>query len=157
MCPSTSFDILQRIGESQEEMNNSSQSTKHYSRRGCWWGKSAVIKVMVQWMDKTLRTAGDDQTKPYGLLTGPTGTAASAINGTTLHTAFNFNFGNEYLSLSDKLRDKKRDTLSNLSALILDEGSMVSSDFLYKIDLRLKEIKERPNDDFGGGLSLDLS
>ena len=117
---------------------------------GAGGGKSAVIKNMAQWMDKILRTAGDDQSKPYVLLTATTGTAASSINGITLHTAFNFNFGNEYLSLPDNLRDKKRDAFSSLCALIIDEGSLVSSDFLYKIDLRLKEIKERPKDDFGG-------
>ena len=101
-------------------------------------------------MELILRQSGHDPNKPYILLTGPTGTSASSINGMTLHSTFGFNFGNNYISLSDKNCDKKRSELSNLVALIRDEGSMVKADLLYQLDLRLKEVKEEPRCDFGG-------
>ena len=86
---------------------------------GC--GKSTVIKVIVQWMEHILRTAGDDPTKPYILVTASTGAAAAQIDGVTLFSALGFHFGNAYYSMSDKVRDQKRAELCNLRVLILDE------------------------------------
>ena len=40
--------------------------------------------------------------------------------------------------------------LEDLHVLILDELSMISSDMLYFIDRRLKDLKEFKNDPFGG-------
>ena len=71
-----------------------------------------------------------------------TGAAASNIEGQTLHTLFSFNFGAGYLSLSDKKRDEKRNLYKNLKMLIIDEISLVDSDMLYKIDLRVREITQ---------------
>ena len=79
----------------------------------------------------------------------PTGKAASLIGGLTLHSAFNFSFGNEYSSLSDSTREAMRSTLSELTILIVDEMSMLKSDMLYQLHLRLQEIKQN-KDDFGG-------
>ena len=62
----------------------------------------------------------------------------------------NLGFGNTFRSLNDKTRDLKRNILSKLKILIIDEFSMVKSDMLYQIDLRLKEIKQEPNLPFGG-------
>ena len=87
-----------------------------------------------------LRQEGDDPDCPYILLSAYTGTAAANINGQTLHTLFTFNFGAGYISLSDKMRDEKRNLYKNLKMLIIDEISLVDADMFYKIDLRLREI-----------------
>ena len=79
-----------------------------------------------------------------------TGTAASNIDGNTLHSAFGFSFDNKHYSLSDKCRDQKRAVLKNLKIVIIDEISMVKSDMLYQLDLRLQEITERTGAPFGG-------
>ena len=95
---------------------------------GC--GKSTVINVIKQFLHLILQKPGDNPDHPYVLVTGPTGTAAANVNGQTLHTTFNFKFGNQYRSLADKTRDQTRCTLQNLCFLIIDEISMVSSLFL---------------------------
>ena len=79
-----------------------------------------------------------------------TGTAASNIEGQTLHASFGFPFDNKYYSLSDKVRDQKRAALKNLKMIIIDEISMVKSDMLYQLDLRLQEITEKAGVPFGG-------
>ena len=79
-----------------------------------------------------------------------TGTAASNIEGQTLHSAFGFSFDNKHYSLSDKSRDDKRAMLRNLRIVIIDEISMVKSDMLYQLDLRLQEVKEMVGVPFGG-------
>ena len=68
----------------------------------------------------------------------------------TLHSAFSFNFGNTFLTLSDKSRDEKRNLLQNIKVVIIDEYSMIPSDMLYQLDLRLKEVKQITNSPFGG-------
>ena len=78
-----------------------------------------------------------------------TGTAASNIEGQTLHGAFGFAF-NKHYSLSDKSRDQKRAAMKNLKIIIIDEISMVKSDMLYQLDLRLEEIMEKVGVPFGG-------
>ena len=104
---------------------------------GC--GKSFVINMMTQWQEHILRTFGDDPNHPYILKCAFTGTAASIIEGQTLHHAFSFSFGNEFFSFADKVRDDRRRLLKNLKILVIDEFSMVKSDMLYQLDLRLKE------------------
>ena len=115
---------------------------------GC--GKSYVINLSAKWMETIFRTPGDHPDHPYVLRCAFAGTAAANIDGQTLHSAFDFKFGNKFTSLDDKKRDLRRTTLSNLKVLIIDEISMVPVDMLYQLDLRLKEIKERPDLPFGG-------
>ena len=109
---------------------------------GAGSGKSTLIKVIAQFVSYILKRDGDDPDCPYLLLGAFTGTAAANIEGQTLHTLFSFNFGAEFLSLSDKMRDEKRNLYKNLKLLIIDEISLVDADMLYKIDLRLREIKQ---------------
>ena len=78
-----------------------------------------------------------------------TGEAATNITGQTLHNMFRLNFGNRLFKLSDKSKDKTRDELKNLRLVIIDEYSMLSSDMLYQIHLRLQKITMRPEDPFG--------
>ena len=56
------------------------------------------------------------------------------------------------MSLSDKFRELKRTMIKKLSILIIDKISLVDADMLYKIDLRLKEVKQ--NDKPFGGVTL---
>ena len=53
---------------------------------GC--GKSFVINLMTQWQERILRNSGDDPNQPYILKCAFTGTAASIIEGQTLHHSF---------------------------------------------------------------------
>ena len=46
------------------------------------------------------------------------------------------------MSLSDKMRDEKRNIFKNLKILIIDEISLVDADMLHKIDLRLREVTQ---------------
>lgn len=117
---------------------------------GAGSGKSSVIHVVVQLVERFLRQSGDNLDNPYVLPLAFTGTAAANIDGMTLHSAFNFPFSNDFLSLPDKLRDQKRDLLKKLKLIIIDEFSMIKADMLYQIDLRLRELKENTIEPFGG-------
>ena len=105
-------------------------------------GKSCVIDVLTQRMEKILRVSGGIPSHPYIVKAAFTGTAAANIDGQTMTSAFSFNFGNQFFSLSDKKRDEKREVLQNLVAVVIDEYSMIKADMLYQLDLRLREIKE---------------
>ena len=117
---------------------------------GAGSGKSSVINIVKQWVHLILQTSGDSPDCPYIIVTAPTGTAAANIRGQTLHSAFSFNFGNEHFSLSDKKRDEKRSLLRNLKCVIIDEISMVKSDLLFQLDMRLREVTQKPEKIFGG-------
>ena len=120
---------------------------------GAGTGKSTVIDALSSVTEKIFRKAGDDPNHPYILRTAFTGNAALIIKGQTLHTAFNLPFGNEVLSLSDKVRDERRTLLQNLKLLIIDEISLVKSDILYQIHFRLmKDIFQ--NESLFGGVAV---
>ena len=109
---------------------------------GAGVGKSATIRVITYHAEKILRKAGDHPHKPRIMVCAPTGKAASLIDGQTIHTAFNFQFGtaNEHNTLSDKKKAEMRELLSELRLIIIDEVSMLGSDMLFRIHLRLTEI-----------------
>ena len=117
---------------------------------GAGAGKSHAIESLAQWIQYILQRPGDDINCPYVIKTAFTGAAASLIEGMTLHSAFGFDFGNKHYSLSDKIRDARKNILKNLKMIIIDEISMVKADMLYQLDLRLQEIKERIGVPFGG-------
>ena len=106
--------------------------------------------MIAQWTQNILQKEGDDVECPCVLKAAFTGTAASNIQGQTLHSSFGFSFDNKHYSLSDKNRDQKRAALKNLKIVIIDEISMVKADMLYQLDLRLQEIMERVGVPFGG-------
>ena len=101
-------------------------------------------------MQKILQKEGDEIECPCVIKTAFTGTAASNIEGQTLHASFGFAFDNKHYSLSDKSRDQKKAALKNLKIVIIDEVSMMKSDMLYQLDLRLQEITGRVGIPFGG-------
>ena len=106
-------------------------------------GKSHVIDILSQLLQKTFSRSGDDPDHPYILRLAFTGNAALLIKGQTLNSVFNLPFGNDMNSLMDKIRDMRRTTLQNLRLIIIDEISLVKSDMLYQIHFRLsREIKQ---------------
>ena len=110
---------------------------------GAGAGKSTVIHIVSKWCHLILSKEGDETDCPYIIKTAFTGTAASNIEGQTLHTSFGFNFDNKHYSLSDKTRDEKRTIFKNLKIIIIDEVSMVNSDMSYQLDLKLQDLKRK--------------
>ena len=117
---------------------------------GAGTGKSTVIDVLSQHLERIFRRPGDNPDHPYIIKAAFTGTAAANIKGQTLHSAFSFSFGNEFFSLSDKSREERRSQLENLQVVIIDEFSFIKADMLYLLDLRLKEVKQVSDVPFGG-------
>ena len=107
---------------------------------GAGVGKSAVIKVIAFHAEKILRKAGDHPNKPRVLICAFTGKAASLIDGQTLHSTFDFKFGNEHKTLSDRKRAILRDLLSEVKIIIIDEVSLIKADMLFQVHARLSEI-----------------
>ena len=122
---------------------------------GAGSGKSTVINILSQWIEYFLRRPGDAPNMPYVIKAAFSGSAAIVIDGQTLHNAFSFRFGNEFISLNDANRDKTRTILRNLKVVIIDEMSMITSDMFFKLHLRLCEIKQC-HDKLFGGVSLYL-
>ena len=119
---------------------------------GAGAGKSTVINILAMMAQKILLQAGDNPDHPCVVKTAFTGTAASLIQGQTLSKVFSFSFNSEASPISDKIRDQRRCDLQNLKVVIIDEISMVKSEQLYLLDLRLQDFtqKEEPF----GGLSI---
>ena len=149
MVVNTAMKYIKQIKISRK-INSKVVAPRLIIQGGAGSGKSTVIHVLVQLMERHLRQSGDNLENPYVLPLSFTGTAAANIDGMTLHSAFNFPFSNEFLSLPDKLRDEKRDMLKNLRMIVLDEFSMLKADMLYQIDLRMRELKENSTEAFGG-------
>ncbi len=84
------------------------------------------------------------------------GTAASNIGGQTLSSTFNFSFGNEHNSMRDQDRKIKKLQYKNLVLMVIDEISMVGADMLYKLDAKLRELKDKPKELFGGVCILNF-
>lgn len=84
----------------------------------------------------------------------PTGTAASHINGQTIHSLFKILVAQylTYSSLSGFTLKKLRDYFQNVHTVIIDEISMVSSDIFSFINRSLVEIKS--SDLQFGGLNV---
>ena len=138
------------VVKSRREGNLSPLATLMMVHGGAGAGKSTVINILAQWTQKILQREGDDIDCPCVIKCAFTGTAASNIEGQTLHASFGFSFDNKHYSLSDKSRDMKRAALKNLKIVIIDEISMVKADMLYQLDLRLQEITEKVGMPFGG-------
>ena len=126
--------LSRRIVKSLSEKNPPAESALVIVHGGAGTGKSTVINILKQWCQLILQQPGDDPDCPYIIVAAPTGTAAANIRGQTMHSAFNFSWGNEHFSLSDKKRDQKRNLLKCLKLVIIDEISMVKSDQQFQLD-----------------------
>ena len=138
------------IVKARRDGNAPAKQTLLMVHGGAGAGKSSVIDVLAPWVQKILQQEGDSPECPCVIKAAFTGTAATNIGGQTLHGAFGFAYDNKHYSLSDKIRDQRRAEMKNLKMVIIDEISMVKSDMLYQLDLRLQEITEKVGTPFGG-------
>ena len=138
------------IVKSRRDGNRRPNPPKVMGHGGAGSGKSTVINVMAEWCQLILLQSGDDLDCPYIIKASFTGTAAANIQGQTLHSSFGFSFDNSHNSMSDRMRDYRRNALKNLKIVIIDEISMVKADMFYMLDLRLQEITQKINIPFGG-------
>ena len=71
------------------------------------------------------------------------------VGGTTLHSGLGFKFGNDYLNITKEKLDSLKKQLEDVEVVIVDEMSMISSDFLLNINQRMKDLFDS-TEDFGG-------
>ena len=100
--------------KSRRDYNNPPSATYLTVHGGAGAGKTTVIDILAKWCHSILSKEGDNTDCLYIVKTAFTGTAASKIEGQTLHTSFGFSFDNKHYSLSDKTRDEKRILFRNL-------------------------------------------
>ena len=67
-----------------------------------------------------------------------------------------FKFGNEHRTLTDQKLARFKEAYKNLRVLIIDEISLLGADMLYKIHLRLNEIRNLPEAKPFAGISVIL-
>ena len=80
----------------------------------------------------------------------PTGVAALAVGGQTIHSLLRLPIGIIGKRELGFIPKESLAVLANLDALVIDEISMVSADVLDAMDRRLRQAKRRRNAPFGG-------
>jgi ATP-dependent DNA helicase PIF1 len=91
------------------------------------------------------------------MVTASTGVAATAVDGTTIHSAITFRMSKgEVVALSGMSEKKLQDKFKNILYLIIDELSMIGLEFLTLIDRRLRQAFPAHRDVPFGNLSIIL-
>lgn len=101
-------------------------------------GKSTILKSIIKYFKRNKFNIG---------ITSSTGSSASLINGTTLHSFLNIGLGTKsatelYEKLKSKLNKTTYNKLKRLDVLIIDEISMIDDKLFSKIAGYLSLIKE---------------
>ena len=117
-------------------------------------GKSHVIKTFFQALTKTLLYHSNNPEKVRVLLSGPTGISAVNINGTTIHSGLEITSHGKYNKLGHKQKAYLRNKLRELKVIIIDEISMVSSEFFYQVHSRLIDIFDCKIDEPFSGIPI---
>ena len=119
-----------------ERIENSSDHVFITGRAGT--GKTTLLQAFVE------------NTAKVVAVSAPTGVAALAVGGQTIHSLLRLPLGiigNRELGFIPK---ESLAVLANLDALVIDEVSMVSADVLDALDRRLRQAKRKRNTAFGG-------
>ena len=124
-------------------------------KAGCW--KFFLMKVLYQYLTKTLSYGNVSVDKPKILPMSPTGVAAVSVDGTAIHTALNIPLGSfrkNLPPLGDRMKTSLKNKLSDLKVIIVDKISMVSNDLLFYNHLRLNEMFGSVNNEPFAGITV---
>jgi ATP-dependent DNA helicase PIF1 len=119
-----------------QEMENTLDHLFITGRAGT--GKTTLLQEFVQTTAKCVAVCA------------PTGVAALAVGGQTIHSLLRLPLGIISSRELGFIPKESLAVLANLDALVIDEVSMVSADVLDAIDRRLRQAKRRKNTPFGG-------
>ena len=117
-------------------------------------GKSFLLKTMIEAVNKLPKYSGQELNKPYSLTIAPTGVAAYIVNGSTIESALGIQPQRRkaYKGNTASKNSDLRFLYSDLIVIFLDEVSMVGTDKLTTINLRMQDIMG--NNQFMGGVSI---
>ena len=117
-------------------------------------GKSFLLKTMIEAVNKLPKYSGQELDKPYYLTVAPTGVAAYIVNGSTIESALGIQPQRRktYKGNNASKNSDLRFLYGDLKVLFLDEVSMVGTDKLTTVNLRMQEIMG--NNEFMGGVSI---
>jgi len=119
-----------------QEMENTLDHLFITGRAGT--GKTTLLQEFVQTTAKCVAVCA------------PTGVAALAVGGQTIHSLLRLPLGIIGSRELGFIPKESLAVLANLDALVIDEVSMVSADVLDAIDRRLRQAKRKRNTPFGG-------
>ena len=161
------YEMCQQLNQKQRDIFNALinhiQNIKHrdiepnplhvFITGGGGVGKSFLIKAFSEYAYRQLKFPKQNIVdQPSILLTASTGTAASGINGTTLHSALHIPVKQRNSSISDKELPAIRNKYKFLKIIVIDEISMINYKIFEKFHLNLCKIKE--SDQPFGGVSV---
>ena len=119
-----------------ERIENSSDHVFITGRAGT--GKTTLLQAFVE------------NTAKVVAVSAPTGVAALAVGGQTIHSLLRLPLGIIGSRELGFIPKESLAVLANLDALVIDEVSMVSADVLDALDRRLRQAKRKRNTPFGG-------
>ena len=119
-----------------ERIENSSDHVFITGRAGT--GKTTLLQAFVE------------NTAKVVAVSAPTGVAALAVGGQTIHSLLRLPLGIIGSRELGFIPKESLAVLANLDALVIDEVSMVSADVLDALDKRLRQAKRKRNTPFGG-------
>lgn len=131
-----------KLGDEQRRVYNLMDSTGDnlFITGGAGTGKSFLLQYFVKHTSKQVAVVA------------PTGVAALNVGGQTIHSFFGMRLGiqrpDDYSQVTD-MDSERREILSGIQVLIIDEISMVSADVMDMIDAKLKYARNN-NEPFGG-------
>ena len=114
------IEITSEIKHALDLMENTNKHIFLTGKAGT--GKSTLLRYFCDTTEKNI------------VVLAPTGVAALNIEGATIHSFFQFNFG-IMEEKSIQFLYKKREVFKNLDAIVIDEISMVRADMMNAIDL----------------------
>ena len=117
-------------------------------------GKSYLLRLLMEAARRIPKMSGKELDKPHYLTMAPTGVAAYIIQGMTIESALGIMpSSNRSFKMGGQSKNSQfRFTYEDLKVIFIDEISMVDSNKLNIINLRLQEI--RGNNLFMGGVSI---
>jgi len=119
-----------------ERIENSSDHVFITGRAGT--GKTTLLQAFVE------------NTAKVVAVSAPTGVAALAVGGQTIHSLLRLPLGIIGSRELGFIPKESLAVLASLDALVIDEVSMVSADVLDALDRRLRQAKRKRNTAFGG-------